>query len=316
MYQFLWMKEAIPGAYDLAWQTISNTLSHEIGWLLRDYLYLLPLVIFIAVLTVLKKQPQSRLILDTLIWMFGWLGIYLPWHLLLEYYLLPFALGGAILGGVSFGQIWVHLTTPSQPRYLRPLAAICLTLTLAPWPILLANHLTNARLQVTIDEANADFLDFSTTLPPQTKVLLNLARINEYVIKTGPLLAITRARDDITFDYFEFQTASPQEPDQTYYVAVPQMENQTLPAVRIAVHEPSTARWNETLSHFLPSQAEPIFQTERQVKLLDIGLHRLSCPLFNVLQIDGLFCFFQRSNHRYTDLFLWLEGVSTIQSHG
>ena len=281
-------------AYHLAWYTMATTASQAAGWILRDFIFLFPLVIFMGLLFVLKMQPQSRLILDTLVWMLGWMAIYLPWQLALEYYLLPFAAGAAVLGGVGFGQALAYMRSTRQDPLFRVLAGVCVGLALAPWPLLLANNFTNGQLQIAIDEANADFLDFVATLPPDKKVMVNLAPINEYVIKTEPLLAITRNRADLAFDYFKFQTASPAEPALDYYIAAPYIRNQTFPTVRVAMTEGGTALWDQALSKFLEPNLNPIYATERELKLLDFGLHRLICPLVEGVGLDGLFCFPQR----------------------
>jgi hypothetical protein len=278
-------------AYRLAWSTILITASQEVGWLLRDFIFLGPLLGFMLLLALLKKQRQGLFILETLVWLGGWLAIYLPWQLALEYYLLPVAAGAAVLGGIGVGQCLAYLRPVDRPAGLRRLAGLCLLLALAPWPLLLANNYSNGRLQLALDAANADFLDFVATLPPDSRVLLNLPRINEYVIKTEPLLAITRHRADLTIDYFEFQTPSPAQPQLIYYVAAPYLTNQSLPAVRVALTEWGARLWNEALLDFLQPQPDLVFTTGRSFRLLDFGLQQLSCPFFRWAGLEGLFCF-------------------------
>ncbi len=76
------------------------------GWLMRDFIWLLPMALMVVVWCLVKKRlPRSGLWWLAGVWMAFWLGMYIPWHFAVEYYLLPFAAGTAVLSGVLLVEI-------------------------------------------------------------------------------------------------------------------------------------------------------------------------------------------------------------------
>lgn len=268
--------------YRLEYQRVLLSLSRWVAWLFRDFLYLAPLVALMGVSRVWRKQPQGMLALDASIWMAAWIAVFLPWHSLLEYYLLPFAFGSAVLGGVGVGQALASLRQASD-KSVRVLAGCCLGVSLLLWQLTLANNVTNARLQLAVDEANSELLDFLATIPVDSVVLVNLPVPNEYVNEIELHLSQIRQRPDILVEYFTFEVASAPDGYMSYYLVTPQMNNQTQPSVRIAVHEGGADQWNQSVESFLGDEAEVVFRVERRVQLLDFGFDRLVCTLAEVI---------------------------------
>jgi hypothetical protein len=94
---------------------ILNSLVRWGGWILRDYIWLLPLLVMVLVGCLIKRRwPHSGLWWPAGVWMAFWLGLYLPWHFALEYYLLPFAAGTAILAGVLLVEILDFVKGPGR----------------------------------------------------------------------------------------------------------------------------------------------------------------------------------------------------------
>ena len=72
--------------------------------------------------------------MGSVVWMLGWMAVYLPWSWTLEYFLLPFTLGAAVFAGVALGQIVQDLqrATGGWTRYL---AAVGLGVFAIVWPM-------------------------------------------------------------------------------------------------------------------------------------------------------------------------------------
>ena len=260
--------------YKLEWRQVMNS---GIGWasyVLRDYLYLVLLALPMLALTIRRKQRQTLLIVDSLMWMAAWTTIYLPWTGALEYYMLPFSIGCAILGGIAIGQMLDAL------RARRGLALYAVAgLGGVLFLMTCVNSWTNGRYQITMDRSNNELLDFLATLPPHSKVLINLARPNEYEFEISLHLAELKRRSDISVDYFHFQGVGPRERDTSYYVVTPVVKNEIHPSVRYALFESAAVRWATVLRDFIGGRGGIVFRVENRMRVVDFGLQRILCPL-------------------------------------
>ena len=263
-------------AYSFDGLRILSSASRWLAWLIRDFPYLVPLTIFVGLSFIRKTQTQGQLLINMWIWMLGWIAIFLPWHSTLEYYLLPFALGCAIYSGIAVGQL-ISALAHSGDRLMRVAASGCLFATVWLMQFGLANNTTNSHLQLAIDEANTQLVDYLATLPENSAIYVNLPEPNEYVYEIGVHLTELKHRSDILVDYFRFQVPSVTLGNQSLYVATPIMMNQLLPSVRIAVDESSAKAWNQSLQSLIGDRIKPLYKVENRVPMLDFGLHRLVC---------------------------------------
>jgi len=261
-------------AYQIAPGRMLGSLTVWLAWLVRDFPYLAPLALFIAWTMIRREQTQTRLLGDALIWMAGWMVVFLPWQSTLEYYLLPFAVGCAVFGGVALGQLVERLRRSLASRWLWAAAV----LTAALLAVTQVNNSTSARFQMMIDEANADLLTFLSTVPANSTVLINLRDPHEYVYEIGAHLADLRGRPDVSVGYFRFQAASPDRRRLSYYVATPVLENQLVPAPRAGFYESGAREWGRALRASGGTGMTPVYQTQRRMRVVDLGLHRLVCP--------------------------------------
>jgi hypothetical protein len=293
-------------AYRFELSQMLTSVTRWVAYFIRDFPYLLPFGIFAVATFVLKAQRQARLLLDAAVWMLIWMGIFFPWHTLVEYYLMPFTIGCAIFSGVILGQAVTALST-SQTKLLRGLAGFSLITCLVMIPILLANNMTNAQYQLTLDRANSDLVDYLATLPANSTVLINTP-INEYGYELGVLLADLKQRPDIRMDYFRSQIPMTGTESISYYVVTPWIENQLFPSVRYNLYESGARQWNLYLRNFLgdrlalanfspsvPAAAlkdvtQPIHQIEHQFQTLDIGLQLFVCLFANRANNVGIDC--------------------------
>ena len=195
--------------YMLSGQRIFVTGTGYLSYFVRDFLYIVPLMVPVFILMRRGKQRQTRLILDALAWISAWTLIYLPWQSALEYYILPCTIGFAILGGVAAGQL-IELFQADRAPYLRALGIAFLALV----GIGCINNYSNGRYEMTMDRSNNSLLDFLATLPLNSKILVNIPNPSEYEYEIGLHLAESKARPDLAVDYFHFQTPTPAEQDR------------------------------------------------------------------------------------------------------
>lgn len=218
-----------------------------------------------------------------MIWIGAWTAIYLPWHSALEYYMLPCAIGCAIVGGVGAGQVSEALQGYGH-RVVRTVGACAAALV----AVTCVNNWTNGRYQITMDRSNMALIEYLGSLPAQSRVLVNIAEPNEYEYEIGVHLVELKGRSDISVDYFRFQTGSSEEGEIAYYVATPVVKNEIHPSVRYALHQPGAMAWGRALTDFLGSKPEVVYKGENQMRIVDIGLHRLLCPFWGPSL--GLYC--------------------------
>ncbi len=261
-------------AYALTASAILASLTRWAGWLLRDFLYLLPLAALLLYLWLRRKHlPGASLALEALVWMAGWMVIFLPWVYMVEYYMLPFSVGAAVLGAVGL----VEAGRALRAREQRPLVALGLGLSLLLLLSTLPTHLTNARLQVAVDRANDEALRYvAAHLPPQATLLINLQDPNEYYEQIGLRLRTQYTRADLHLQPFQPDTAYA----TPYYVLSPSIQNQPRLSVRLGVYEPTQAHWNASLAQFLAAQAptaHPIATFTQSLRLFNVNWPRGLC---------------------------------------
>ncbi len=273
--------------YELSAERILGSAYSWSGWLLRDYAYLLPLALAALwaagkVKNANKGRPGDRggLWVETAIWCAGWLLAYLPWIYVVEYYLLPFAAGTAILSGLMLEQIWQGLRSASSGR--RAGIRLCLAAAAFLAALTLANSANSARIQLAVDRANSQMLAYVAQAAPEGSTLIvNIQYENEYIYNIRAQLRSIYQRPDISVDYFKFQGINPGQDDnpEQIYVAAPNIERQPALTVRLGVVEATQASWDSTLAAFLTPDWQAVFSTSQQFRQLTFDLPRLLCPL-------------------------------------
>jgi len=267
-------------AYALRTVTVGPALFRIAAWLARDFAWLLPIVPAALVLTVRTSAPARRPIRYACIWMLGWLLVYLPWPATFEYYLLPFSLGAAVVGGSVVGDAWARRS---------PLAWSLLAVAVVLWTVTLVNASMDARVQLAVDRANADVVDFLGTLPRDSRVVLNMTPVNEYHYELPMHLAEIKKRPDVVFLTLE-QAGSVAVAASTLFVLTPEMTHQPGPTVRIALHEAGVRHDNATLRTLRLAGEAPVYRTAQRVGLVEVGLQRLLCPLGVGRIFDPTYC--------------------------
>jgi len=274
-------------AYVLQPGTLGPALFRISAWMVRDFAFLLPLLMA-AVVCVRRGRPEwRRPILYTCVWMAGWLAVYTPWPATFEYYLLPFALGAAVFTGTVVGSLWT-LRGARYPLATRRLAWSALAAAGLLWVPGIVNAAVDGRVQLVVDRANADVVDFLAGLPNGSRVVLNTTHANEYLYELPLHLAEIKRRPDLVVQHVGASTRGGSPPD--VFIATPTIANQPGPTVRIAVHEAGVSHDTTRLREMLREGGELVYTTERHVRLVELGMHRLLCPIARPPFIDATYC--------------------------
>ena len=264
--------------YRLEWDTLGRSLGDWMILLARDYTYMIPLVVVVVALSLSRGQPQRGLLLDSVVWMIGWMVVYLPWSWTVEYYLLPFTLGAAAFAGVAFGQL-VQALTDATERLPRRITAACLVACAVLWPLNLATSASNAAVQLAVDAGNHDLVRFAATLPRDTRLGVNIPGPSEYVLEIDIHLEAIERRPDIVVAHLEPATDAREGGGSASYVAAPRMLNALPLSVRIGVSEAGAAAWDLRLVQALGEKRDLVYGTRRHAQLLVFNLHRPVCRL-------------------------------------
>jgi hypothetical protein len=258
---------------------VLDTGSRWLAWLLRDFSFLLPL----AVMPFVWRRTHASssridILLGALIWMAGWLVIFLPWLFVAEYYLLPFSLGAALFASVLVGDA---VTIIKQRGSTRVATSVLLSLAGVLFCANVINFSTVARLQLAVDGANAAVVRFLASEVPQGgTVLVNIQEPTEYVSQIGLHLVELYDRPDIQVVPLQVATLSGAALSGNVLIASPYIQNQVLLSGRLGVYEPKLQVWNGSVAGFVRAHAESAYHDRREVRGLSFDPARSACPLF------------------------------------
>jgi hypothetical protein len=149
------------------------------------------------------------------------------------------------------------------------------------------NAAADARVQLTVDRANADLVDFLGGLPSGSRVVLNTA-VNEYHAELPMHLSEIKRRSDITVEDVSRLPRDGRSAD--VFVVTAELANRPWPTVRVALDEPGVGRDQATLNQLLTGPSEPVYRAVQQARLAEVGLHRLLCRVAVRPFIDPGFC--------------------------
>jgi hypothetical protein len=243
------------------------------GWLVRDFAWVAPLLLVPFLDVIDRKLKHGRLLLGAAIWTVAWILIYLPWEFMVEYYMLPVAIGVSIIGGIALD------STVTRIREKRRAAMAWLSLGLASilWLTTLPNNYSNVRQQLAVDAANARMLQYLVDRADDIgNVIVNIQHENEYVYEVRTYLQDVWDLDGSSVTIFNPGEGLDPGP---LLIASPHVRHQPLLAVRMGVVENSQNDWNQSLAEALGSQTEVAFEWEESFRLALIDLPRLLCAV-------------------------------------
>jgi hypothetical protein len=274
-------------AYSVDVATMGASLFRISVWVARDFAFLLPLLVLGGWSFIEGRAAPRRLMLYAGIWMAGWLGVYVPWPATFEYYLFPFAFGAAALGGGVIGDTWVRLSGELSP-VRRCVAWSGIALTTLLWGLTVANAIADARVQLSVDRANAQLVDFLGSVPAQSRIVVNIAHVNEYVYELPMHLADIKQRPDVSVTYGANAVSDP-TPGAPLFVVTPEIEYQPIPTVRIAPHQPPAVN-ADTIRDRFNGRADVVYRSHQQTRVLELGVHRVLCRLSAPPIFDATYC--------------------------
>ncbi len=261
--------------------SILNGIVRWGGWLLRDFIWLLPMALMVAVCCLVKKRlPRSGLWWLAGVWMAFWLGMYIPWHFAVEYYLLPFAAGTAVLSGVLLVEIVEFIR--QSGRLWKGLGIASLVLTGLLLLATQANSFTDASIQLAQDSANASLLEYVAENASQdSRVVVNIQLANEYIEQMQLMLANYYHRPDLQLVSYQGEDLSAlKSQSPAPYFILAELVNQPKLTVRMGLDEPSLQVWNASVLPALSSWHE-VYRVNEDPRLLTIDFPRLLCSVIN-----------------------------------
>jgi hypothetical protein len=259
------------------------------GWLIRDFIWAVPIVGLAIIFILLGRRLTSSgtLLFGAFIWMGAWICIYLPWTYMAEYYMLPFTLGFAVFTSTCAVEIIPALSERGWRRGLT-IGIMALSALLLIGSML--DNLTNARVQLAIDSANTAMMNYLVkNTPPNSTVYVNIQDPNEYFDEIQYQLGLADDRPDLQVLPFH-PDISLNVKRGTLYIISPFVENQPLLTVRMGVIEATQKMWNLSLHDFLPSSpgSQVVFETIKSFQLSDVNYPRLFCSLIKTRSFCSL----------------------------
>ncbi len=269
--------------FQLGLMPVLSTALRWSDWLIRDFAYLVPLFIFLALWVRLeKKQYEERHFVYPILWMVGWLGVYLPWLYTSEYYLLPFSLGMAFLSGAILNLLWDSMAVGS--RRVKIAGWSCLIPALLLFGITLAINYTNGRIQLTSDVANARLVQFlASKLPANSLILVNFPEKHEYIQGIGLHLVEIGRRDDLTVQQFTPERLTRTlAGDQRIFIVKTEVYNTIKLSTRLGIYEEESTRLNRALDDSLNTSVTQVYWDQVHFRSFYIDLPFLFCTFAKI----------------------------------
>lgn len=255
-----------------------------LGWLLRDYPYLLPTSLAILLVKPLQNIKTMFFALRWFSWMGAWALILLPWNYL-SYYLLPFSFGSALFSGMILGEMFVLLLSKdwsNSNKYFEKSSSIIrisnrnwlYVFCVASLILLLPagfNATAYATEQLVFDRANWQIIEQVIKLPTNSQLFLTIPSEDEYFYEFQLFVRQIYNRSDIKIE--PYQSIIQLSTGQDIYMASPVFLRQILPRVR-ALNGPDVIIWGRSLRG-LTRDSKLIYSTRLVKPIVDIGLHRM-----------------------------------------
>ena len=279
---------AYTGRYSFALDNLFASSVRWAGWFLRDFPFLFPLALG-AILAWMRARNVSYgyLLLQGIVWVGGWVGIYLPWSFTAEYYLLPMAAGMGLLCAIL--TLAAMDSVSSFPRAVGRSSQLLLILVAGVlWGTVQLRNVAIGRVQIAVDRANAAMLDYLAEETPEgVAIAINLPYQSEYRYEIELHLAQLMGRPDLAFDDGLFSIDDGTVVEETLFGVTAIVDNVVRQGPRIGALT-SEAEFDSWLQNFRTQggRAALLFSTQEHVRLFNLDLFQLGCFLFP----DKAFC--------------------------
>ncbi|HYB40602.1 MAG TPA: hypothetical protein VEL75_02470, partial [Candidatus Methylomirabilis sp.] len=272
--------------YMLALDTMGKSALRHLGFAVRDFpLLIVASAVWTARLArgVKASAPARGLALGSLAWVVGWTVIMLPWRATFEYYLLPLSAGAAALTGVALAELFRGEGGETSLGWLsRAALAVGAVFEVA----VLLNSASTGRIQLAVDAANAELLEFvAAGSPRDAAVLVNLPEGSEYVNEIRVHLTRLRGRSDLSVEPLRRGGKA------GALILHPIIRRQLAPTVRLGFAERDAPSRTAELERWSPRRPALVRQQIREVPVIDVALEAVVCPLLLAANVqDGLSC--------------------------
>lgn len=221
----------------------------------------------------------------SVIWMGGWLSIYLFWIFVADYYLLPFAAGMAIFSAVILLNIIERWRAGSRQGFLIPAVLFGFAILFL---ITIPNNVTLAQQQLKVDAANSRLVDIvAEELEPSQQLIVNIPVESEYIGQIKLQLSELHGLDVKVIAYKPGLAQGISENEASLIIS-PTIENQVLLSPRLGIYEPVQVELNEILITDLGDEWKPVAIIEEGYRVFTIDLPRIFCPLVNKLNYSNV----------------------------
>ena len=260
-------------------------LNHWVVWLMRGYLGTVVCLVLLLAFWGKYELATRKLAIASLVWMFGWFVIYLPWDRAIDYYLLPSALGYGVFCGLVVGAL------PGLWQVLRPTSRIFAASTVGLLGLFLlmeiVTNASNAKVQLIMDRQDKFLLDFlAENSPKQSKIAANFNENSTFFSHVPLLMSIVNNRGDIIITPFEFQMDL-STGEKTYLLILPVIANQPLTKVRGFGEGQTTV--NRSLEAFI-NNVSPVFETGEKTSMLTFNPAIILCPFTRQFPFYTIYC--------------------------
>lgn len=263
--------------FTLTGPTIVANVRIWLDWIIRDWLYLLPLMAIAWVhLVTRQKIRHMPLVLGSVLWMGAWFSLYLPYRFAPEYYLLPFSLGVSVLAGVLVRLALDALRHSSGVARWAAVGHAAVAVLL--FGLTIPNNVSNGGIQLTVDRANAAMLRFvAQEAPPGGLVLVNIRDDVEYLWGAGGMLRAVYDRPDLRVEAYLGSDGDLQTEGATVLIVSPFIENMPFPSVRLGLRELLSREWEASLQQELGARLRLLREVKYGMPLMMVDAPRLIC---------------------------------------
>src|SRR5262249_30737117 len=137
--------------------------------------------------------------------------------------------------------------------------------------------ISNARVQLATDTANARLIEFlDTRAPSPATALVNMPRPSEYVHEVFMHMRVFHHRPDLRVDYIDADATRWPGP---VLIATPIMVNQPTASARLGIHAVGAQLWRDELHRRLPGDARLVYRGVERARLVSTHLQLPFCPL-------------------------------------
>jgi hypothetical protein len=264
--------------------TISSYFEKILRWMTQlafYFHYLIPLVLIFFLLLLLKKSFRKKEGVDLFrwaIWSLMWFAVLIPWEYAELYYLLPFAMGTAILIGLLSPKIIRKINKGNRFQTFSLVSLYSVTGLL--FLLTIPNYFTDVRTQLTFDRMNNQMLAFIVkTTPTDGTVLINLEINKEYSERLELSLKVHHGLPEIEYGNIDYQRMDHVNKETGAIILMPLIENQPRLSVRVGVKETFQTPWNNILLSQISGNKKLLLSINENFYLSNVNLPILICPI-------------------------------------